>query len=83
MNRYGLEGKRYKRVAKRSVEYVIWPDIFQKKVMNVTAEDTINMFKDMFVKVTLSELLTKKYIIPNSLDMVVKYGGLSSLLVNS
>jgi len=58
-------------------------DIFQKNVINVITEDTINIFKDIFVKIWISKVLINKYIIPNSMDMVVKYGGLSSLLVNS
>ena len=49
--RYGFAGKRYSRVVKSSVEYVMCPDIFQKNVINVITEDTINIFKDIFVKI--------------------------------
>jgi len=49
----------------------------------VTTVDTRKRFMVTLVKVSMFKVSTKKNIIPKSMDMVVKYGGLSSLLVNS
>jgi hypothetical protein len=76
-------GKRKIRVVKSMVEYVMCPDIFQKNVMSVMTVDTKKRFRDTFVTISIFRVVTSRKNIPKSMVMVVKYGGLSSLLVNS
>ena len=56
------------------MEYVICPDIFQKKVISVITKETRKMLRDTLVNVNASILsvVIKRNNIPNSRDMVVK-----------
>jgi len=71
-NRAGAVGKRYIKVTKSIVEYVICPDIFQKKVMIVIIEDTTKIFRDTLVRVSILRGAIRRKIIPNNIVIVVK-----------
>jgi len=81
--RYGLVGNRNITVAKSRVEYVMCPDIFQKNVIIVITVVARKRTRATLETSVLSSTKEKINIIPKSTDIVTKYGGLSSLLVNS
>ncbi len=51
--------------------------------MRVMTEETKKRFRDTFVNISTLRVVRSRKSMPNSIVMVVKKGGLSSLLVNS
>jgi len=82
-NKEGVLGKRNMRVVKSMVEYVMCPDIFQKNVIRVTIVDTTKIFKLTIVSISILRVEISRKVIPKIIVIALKYGGLSSLLVNS
>ena len=70
--RVGLEGKRKRSEVKSSVEYVICPESFQKKVTRVNTREERNMAKVILLNIATPNVLTERYPKPNRIVTVTK-----------